>query len=58
MGEVIREWVEASYIADVKLREDQIRLALQPRPWWLPEWAWRKAIARLLVIVEKETTNG
>jgi hypothetical protein len=56
MVEVIREWVEASYIADVKLREDQIRLALQPRPRWLPEWAWRRVIARLLII--EETANG
>jgi predicted glycosyl hydrolase (DUF1957 family) len=58
MVDVIREWAEASYIAGVKMREEQIRLALQPRPRWLPEWAWRRVIARLLVIEEREAANG
>jgi hypothetical protein len=30
--------------------EEQIKLALQPRPRWLPEWVWRRVIGRLLVI--------
>jgi predicted glycosyl hydrolase (DUF1957 family) len=57
-SDTIKEWIETSYVAGVKMREDQIRLALQPRPRWLPEWAWRKVIARLLVIEERVAANG
>ena len=51
--ETIREWTESVTIAGTKMREAQVRLALQPRPRWLPERVWRRVIARLLVIEER-----
>lgn len=53
MSETIREWTESITAAGFKMREDQICLALQPRPRWLPERLWRKVIARLLVVEER-----
>ena len=30
--------------------EERIRILLQPKPRWLPEWAYRRILARLLVL--------
>ena len=30
--------------------EQRITFALQPRPWWLPKWLWRKLIARMRTV--------
>lgn len=53
MTDVIREWTEAVTWQTAVLRENQIKLALQPKPRWLPEKVWHRVIARLLVIEER-----
>jgi len=30
--------------------EQHLRLCLQPRPWWLPTFAWRWLIGKLVVL--------
>lgn len=30
--------------------ERRIRLLLQDKPSWLPEWAWRKILSRVLTV--------
>lgn len=52
MNDVIREWVEKTMLYQGQERERQIRLALQPKPHWLPTWIWHRIIARLLVLQE------
>lgn len=32
--------------------EERIKLVVRPKPRWLPERLWRKALARMLVIEE------
>lgn len=52
---VVREWVETITYDSAMFRERQIRLALHPRPRWLPNRLWLRVIARLLVIEETQT---
>ena len=56
MLEVVREWAERDMRGTALERERQIRLALQPKPRWLPERVYRRVLARLLVLEEAE--NG
>jgi len=37
------------------LLEERIKLAVQPRPRWLPDFLWRRVLRRVLVV--KEQTN-
>jgi hypothetical protein len=39
-------------VGKAKVQETRIRVLLQPKPKWLPAFAWRSLIARLLYIEE------
>lgn len=52
LSEIVRQWAEAETRLFASERERQIQLALQPKPKWMPTWLWKRAIARLLVVVE------
>jgi len=38
-----------------KLLEQWIKLQIQPKPFWIPDFLWRRIIGRVLLIVVKET---
>jgi len=53
---VLDEWMFSAMYEQAVVTEKRIRLLLQPRPKWLPEFIWRRIVARLLYI--EETLGG
>ena len=49
----IRRWVETEMRDTALQREREFRALLQPKPTWMPEWLWRRAAARLVVLEEQ-----
>ena len=49
---VLDEWTLAVTARDALVTEKRIRLLLQPKPRWLPEFAWRRLVARFILIEE------
>lgn len=39
----------------VLLIEERIKLVVQPRPRWLPDFLWRRVLQRVFVIQEQRT---
>jgi hypothetical protein len=52
MSRVLDEYVERLLVNQAVIRETRLRVLLAPKPWWLPEFVWRRVVARLLVIEE------
>ncbi len=48
-------YVKTLVLNDAIVQEQRIRLVLQPKPRFMPQWVWKRLIARLLVIQEQKT---
>jgi hypothetical protein len=51
---VFAEWTQRILLNDAVILERHIRALLQPRPRWLPECAWRRLVARVVVLEERD----
>lgn len=52
--DLLKEWTHRLVVGDMIARETELRALVQPKPRWLPERLWRRVLARLLVIEEKD----
>lgn len=49
---ILDEWVQQTLVNDALMVERRIQLVIQPKPRWLPKFAWERILRRLLVIRE------
>lgn len=49
-GSVLDEMVFAVSVERARVLEERLRMIVRPKPRWLPEFIWRRVLARLLYI--------
>ena len=50
MKNVLDDFTVAVSMESARIIEERVRVIVQPKPRWLPEFVWRRILARLLYL--------
>lgn len=48
----VQNWITERFLREMALREMRMHALIKPKPRWLPQFVWRRVLARTLNLIE------